>query len=85
MLTFHPLESKGTRPATIGFTLDASPVSILAWIGEKFITWTDETPSLDAILDSITLYWLYVTFRVTLNKPAFFSSFCNAKTSLEFF
>ena len=48
---------QGTRPATIGFALDASPISLLAWIGEKFLTWTDETPPLDHILDSITLYW----------------------------
>lgn len=48
---------QGTRPATIGFALDASPISLLAWMGEKFLTWTDQTPPLDDILDSITLYW----------------------------
>lgn len=48
---------QGTRPATIGFTLDANPLSLLAWIGEKFLTWTDTTPPLDDILDGITLYW----------------------------
>jgi microsomal epoxide hydrolase len=26
-------------------------------IGEKFIEWTDETPSLDHILTNISLYW----------------------------
>ena len=48
---------QGTRPATIGFVLDATPLALLAWIGEKFLTWTDDTPPLDDILDSITLYW----------------------------
>lgn len=52
----------GTRPATIGFVLSSSPIALLAWIGEKFITWTDETPSLDDILDSITLYWFTESF-----------------------
>lgn len=47
----------GTRPATIGFVLQSSPLALLAWIAEKFITWTDTTPDLDEILDSVTLYW----------------------------
>ncbi|KAH8695276.1 Alpha/Beta hydrolase protein [Talaromyces proteolyticus] len=51
-----------TRTATIGFTLSSSPLALLAWIGEKFLAWTDETPSLDQILESVTLYWLTETF-----------------------
>jgi len=31
-------------------------------IGEKFLEWTDEDPSLDTILDSVTLYWLTQSF-----------------------
>ncbi|KAF5522022.1 putative epoxide hydrolase [Colletotrichum aenigma] len=31
-------------------------------IGEKFLTWTHETPSMDEILASVTLYWLTQTF-----------------------
>ena len=52
----------GTRPATIGLTLSASPLALLAWIGEKFLHWTDTDPSLDAILDSVTLYWFTQSF-----------------------
>ncbi|KEF61011.1 uncharacterized protein A1O9_02575 [Exophiala aquamarina CBS 119918] len=51
-----------TRPATIGFALAASPLSLLAWVGEKFIEWSDETPPLDEILDDVTLYWFTETF-----------------------
>ncbi|KAK5197570.1 hypothetical protein LTR72_005304 [Exophiala xenobiotica] len=51
-----------TRPATIGFALSASPLALLAWIGEKFIEWTDETPPLKNILDSVTLYWFTQSF-----------------------
>ena len=51
-----------TRPATIGFVLSSSPLALLAWIGEKFRDWTDTTPSLDQILEAVTLYWLTETF-----------------------
>lgn len=46
-----------TRPATIGLALDSSPLALLAWIGEKFLSWSDENPSLETILESVTLYW----------------------------
>ncbi|KIV89068.1 hypothetical protein PV10_08679 [Exophiala mesophila] len=52
---------QSTRASTIGFVLSSSPVALLAWIGEKFLAWTDETPSLDQILESVTLYWLTET------------------------
>ncbi|KAJ9641439.1 hypothetical protein H2199_005409 [Coniosporium tulheliwenetii] len=51
-----------TRPATIGFILSSNPVALLAWIGEKFATWTDKTPPLATILTFITVYWLTDTF-----------------------
>jgi len=47
----------GSRPSTIGHVLSSSPLALLAWIGEKFIEWTDTTPSLDHILTNISLYW----------------------------
>ncbi|KAH8690457.1 Alpha/Beta hydrolase protein [Talaromyces proteolyticus] len=47
-----------TRPSTIGFVLSSNPVALLAWVGEKFLDWTDDTPPLDLILVSITLYWV---------------------------
>jgi len=52
----------GQRTATIGFALSASPLALLSWIGEKFLDWSDEDPSLDQILESVTLYWLTDTF-----------------------
>jgi microsomal epoxide hydrolase len=52
----------GSRPATIGLVLSSSPLALLAWIGEKFLEWTDEDPPLDEILESISLYWLTDTF-----------------------
>lgn len=52
----------GTRTATIGHVLSSSPVALLAWIGEKFLEWTDTDPSLNHILQSVTLYWMTDTF-----------------------
>lgn len=50
----------GTRPATIGLVLSSSPVAQLAWIGEKFLAWSDPAtaPPLDTILASVSLYCL---------------------------
>lgn len=50
----------GTKPSTIGLVLGSSPIAQLAWIGEKFLAWSDPstTPSRDTILSDITLYWL---------------------------
>jgi microsomal epoxide hydrolase len=50
-----------SRPSTIGFVLSSNPLALLAWIGEKFIDWSDTTPSIDTILESVTLYWVTET------------------------
>ncbi|KAH7043770.1 Alpha/Beta hydrolase protein [Macrophomina phaseolina] len=55
-----------TRPATIGLVLSASPVALLAWIGEKFLDWTDEDPPINTILASVSLYWLTDTFPTSV-------------------
>ncbi|WP_373487354.1 epoxide hydrolase family protein [Blastomonas sp.] len=52
-----------TRPQTIGYALADSAVGQMAWILEKFRTWSDCDDSFsgfdrDALLDTITLYWL---------------------------
>ncbi|KAK3110831.1 hypothetical protein LTR53_014483 [Teratosphaeriaceae sp. CCFEE 6253] len=55
-------QEHATRPGTIGLVLSSSPLALLAWIGEKFLEWTDDDPPLDQILESVTLYWLTDTF-----------------------
>lgn len=56
---------QSTRPQTIAYALNDSPVGQLAWIAEKFWEWTDaakalphEAVGLDHLLTNITLYWL---------------------------
>ncbi len=52
------------RPDTIGSALADSPVGQLAWIAEKFQTWTnparltpDESVDRDQLLTNVSLYW----------------------------
>lgn len=51
-------QEHGTRGGTIGLALSASPIAMLAWIGEKFLEWTDEDPTVTQVLESVSLYWL---------------------------
>ncbi|OGM43943.1 putative epoxide hydrolase, partial [Aspergillus bombycis] len=51
-----------TRPSTIGHILSSSPLALLAWVGEKFLTWADEPLPSQTILEFASLYWLTDTF-----------------------
>jgi microsomal epoxide hydrolase len=57
-----------TRPSTIAFSLSASPLALLPWLAEKFLTWSDPSspPSLDLILQETTLYWFTDTFSTSI-------------------
>jgi microsomal epoxide hydrolase len=59
--TAYALEH-ATRPSTIGLVLASNPLALLAWIGEKFLDWSDVHPPLQAILESVSLYWFTQTF-----------------------
>lgn len=54
---------QGTKPQTLGYALTDSPVGQLAWIAEKFRTWTDcdgvieNAISRDELLTNVSLYW----------------------------
>ena len=55
---------QGTKPKTVGYALHDSPVGQLAWIAEKFRTWTDcdgvieNAVTRDELLTNIMLYWV---------------------------
>jgi len=55
---------QGTRPQSLGFALNDSPVGLLAWILEKFWAWSEHGDDLwesldrDDVLANVTLYWL---------------------------
>ena len=47
-----------TKPQTIAYALNDSPVALLAWIYEKLHDWTDEYPWTDEeILLWVSIYW----------------------------
>jgi len=58
------LQIQTTRPQTLAYALNDSPVGQLAWIVEKFKEWTDPAADLpedavdrDQLLTNVSLYW----------------------------
>ena len=57
-------KQQSTRPQTLGYGLADSPVGQMAWIVEKFWSWTDcdghpeNILSKDEMLDNVMMYWL---------------------------
>jgi microsomal epoxide hydrolase len=55
-----------SKPQTLGHGLSDSPVGLMAWIVEKFHTWTDlrgekdlpPTISKDDLLTNVQIYWI---------------------------
>jgi pimeloyl-ACP methyl ester carboxylesterase len=64
---------QGTRPQTLGFALNDSPVGLLAWIVEKWRAWSDcggdvETCfTKDELLTNATIYWFTGTIRSSMH------------------
>ncbi|QRV92993.1 epoxide hydrolase [Ceratobasidium sp. AG-Ba] len=65
---------QSTRPATIGLALYDNPIGQLAWIGEKFLEWSDpqfgvppSTITNNTILTEVSLYYLTGTFETSVN------------------
>lgn len=58
------VKQQSTRPQTLGYGLVDSPVGQLAWIVEKFRSWTDcdghpeNALGRDEMLNNVMLYWL---------------------------
>ena len=57
-------KQQSTRPQTLGYGLVDSPVAQLAWIIEKFWSWTDcdgypeNALTRDELLDNVMVYWV---------------------------
>ncbi|MCX4960491.1 epoxide hydrolase family protein [Streptomyces virginiae] len=51
---------QATRPQTLAYGLNDSPVGLLAWIAEKFTEWSDPAYPVDRdqMLTNVMLYWL---------------------------
>ncbi|KAM0747410.1 alpha/beta-hydrolase [Meredithblackwellia eburnea MCA 4105] len=59
-------EMHRTRPGTLGLVVGSSPIALLAWIGEKFLEWSDLDPDVDEILAATTLWWVTETFESSI-------------------
>jgi epoxide hydrolase len=51
------LAIQNSRPQTIGYLLNDSPVGQLGWIAESFEQWTDLPYDRDVFLTIVSLYW----------------------------
>jgi pimeloyl-ACP methyl ester carboxylesterase len=64
---------QGSKPQTIGFGLNDSPVGLLAWIVEKWRGWSDcggeveRCFTRDELLVNATLYWATQTIRASMH------------------
>lgn len=60
---------QGTKPQTLGYALNDSPVGLAAWIIEKFYAWSDNEGhiencfSKDELLTNLTIYWATQTIN----------------------
>ena len=58
---------QGTRPQTLGYSLNDSPAGLAAWVVDKFWAWSDHGGDLessfskDELLTNITIYWVTST------------------------
>jgi pimeloyl-ACP methyl ester carboxylesterase len=63
---------QSTKPQTLGYGLNDSPVGLAAWIVEKFFAWSsvkadlDSQFSKDELLTNIMIYWLTETINPSI-------------------
>ena len=60
---------QSTKPQTLGYGLNDSPVGLAAWIVEKFYSWSDNDGNIencfskDELLTNLTIYWATQTIN----------------------
>ena len=65
---------QGTRPQTLAYGLNDSPVGLASWMVEKFRAWSDcggnieSRFSMDELLTHITLYWVTETINTSMRR-----------------
>ena len=74
---------QSTKPQTLGAALNDSPAGLLAWIVEKFRTWSDcdgnpeKVFTRDQLLTNITVYW--VTQTITSSARLYWENMHSAE------
>jgi pimeloyl-ACP methyl ester carboxylesterase len=57
---------QSTKPQTVGYGLNDSPVGLAAYVSEKWRSWSDVTPSNDFLCATLTLYWVTQTITASM-------------------
>jgi pimeloyl-ACP methyl ester carboxylesterase len=57
---------QSTKPQTVGYGLNDSPAGLAAYVGEKWHSWSDTTPSNDFLCATLTLYWVTQTITSSM-------------------
>jgi pimeloyl-ACP methyl ester carboxylesterase len=57
---------QSTKPQTVGYGLNDSPAGLAAYLGEKWHSWSDRTPSNDFLCATLTLYWVTQTITSSM-------------------
>jgi len=67
---------QSTKPQTLAYALNDSPVGLAAWIAEKFFSWSDthgdmeNSFSYDEVLTNIMIYWATGTIGTSIRRYA---------------
>jgi pimeloyl-ACP methyl ester carboxylesterase len=65
---------QATRPQTLAYGLNDSPLGLAAWILEKFLTWSDPATrgrlAADDLLTNVMLYWITQTIGSSMRLYA---------------
>lgn len=65
---------QSTKPQTLGYGLNDSPVGLASWILEKFYTWSDNKGNIetnftkDELLTNIMIYWVTETMNSAIRN-----------------
>ncbi|MBS0031068.1 epoxide hydrolase family protein [Chitinophaga sp. 22321] len=69
---FNMIQS--TKPQTLGYALNDSPVGLASWILEKFYAWSDTKGNIensftkDELLTNIMIYWVSSTINTAIRR-----------------
>jgi pimeloyl-ACP methyl ester carboxylesterase len=63
---------QANRPQTLGLAFDDSPLGLLAWIADKWLSWSDPAspPDDDLILTTATIFWVTRTMATSMRAYA---------------
>src|SRR5215468_1931918 len=80
-------QEQGTKPQTLGVALNDSPAGLLAWIVEKFRTWSDcdghpeNAFTRDQLITNVMTYWLSETIT---SSTRLYWEFANSADRAEY-